>query len=68
MQPIQDNGRLVAVVVAGHAIINDTLSDEQFRRAQAMCLYALELADAGSADAYSDTEAEQYALRALASL
>jgi hypothetical protein len=66
LQPIYDNGCLVAVVVGGQAVIDDTLSDQQSRRAQAMCLYALELADDGGGDReYSDADAEAYARAAL---
>lgn len=45
LQLIIQDGRLAAVVIAGHAIIDDTLSDDQRQRVQAMCLYALETQD-----------------------
>lgn len=61
LQRIIHNGQLVAVVVAGQAIIEDTLSDERFRHVQAMCLYALDLAEEGQANSYTDADADAYA-------
>jgi len=65
LQRIEHNGRLAAIVVAGRAIIDDTLSDEAFRQVQAKCLYALELAGQGRPDAYTDPDAEAFARAAL---
>jgi hypothetical protein len=61
LQPITHRGRLVAVVVAGQAMIRSCLSAEDLIEVQAKCLYALELADAGRAAAYTDTDADAYA-------
>ena len=44
IQPIIHHGRLVAVIVAGQAIISDTLPKQQHAIVKAMCLYALEIA------------------------
>ena len=66
LQRISHRGRLAAVVVAGQAIIENTLSDEDFRHVQAMCLYALELAEQDRAEAYTDHDADQYARAAFA--
>jgi hypothetical protein len=61
LQPIILDDRLVAIVVAGQAIIDDTLSDEEFREAQAMCLYALNVAEEDGTPAYSDVDAKRFA-------
>ncbi|MDQ6811651.1 MAG: hypothetical protein M3Z95_07110 [Actinomycetota bacterium] len=66
LQPVIHNQTLVAVIVAGRAVIDDTLSDHLFRHAQAMCLYALELAEEGCPQAYTDADADAYARAALA--
>lgn len=65
LQQIHHNGRLAAIVVAGQAVIDDTLSPYAFARVQAKCLYALELADSGEAKAYTDEDADAYARAAL---
>lgn len=65
IQPIIHNGTLVAIIVAGRAVIDDTLSDESFRHTQAMCLYALDLADDGQPEFYADADADAYARAAL---
>lgn len=67
LQKIHHGGRLAAVVVAGQAIIDDTLSPYALASVQAKCLYALELADRDDADSYRDEDAEAYAQAALAS-
>jgi hypothetical protein len=61
LQQIHHNGRLAAIVVAGQAIIDDSLSPHALARVQAKCLYALELADRGEANAYTDEDADAYA-------
>ena len=66
LQRINYNGRLAAIAIAGQAIIEDTLSDEAFRQVQAKCLYALELAEQGRADTYTEQDADAYAQAALA--
>lgn len=65
LQRIHHNGRLAAVVVAGEAIVDDTLSDYALASVQAKCLYALELAEKGGAESYTDEDAEAYARAAL---
>jgi hypothetical protein len=65
LQMIHHNERLAAVVVAGQAIIDDTLSPHALASVQAKCLYALELAEKGDADLYTDDAAEAYARTAL---
>ena len=66
LRKIHHLGRLAAVVVAGQAIIDDTLSPYALACVQAKCLYALELADRGEAESYTDEDAEAYAQVALA--
>jgi len=66
LQRINHCGRLVAVVLAGHAVIEDTLTDEDFRHVEAMCLYALELDGCGHSAEYSDAAADAFAREALA--
>ena len=61
LQMIRHNGRLAAVVVAGEAIIDDTLSDHAFASVQAKCLYALKLEERGEAGSYAEEDAEAYA-------
>ncbi len=65
LQRINHNGRLAAIVLAGQAIIDDTLSDDDFKHVQAKCLYALELADDGRTDSYTDQDGDAYARAAL---
>lgn len=65
IQPITHSGRLVAIVVAGQAVIRSCLSAEELIVVQAKCLYALELADAGLAEAYTDADADAYAREAI---
>lgn len=66
LQPVTYQGRIVAAVVAGQAVILTGISDEAIVQVQARCLYALELADAGRAEDYTDADAEAYAAFALA--
>ncbi len=65
VQQVIHHGQLVALVFAGQAAIRTCLSDHDFQLVQAKCLYALELADAGRADAYADDDADAYATAAL---
>jgi hypothetical protein len=70
MRPIQiivHRGRLAAAIVAGQAVVDDTLSDAEFRHVQAMCLYALQTIDGDRPGPYSDADADAYAREALAS-
>jgi len=66
IQPIIHHGRLVAVIVAGQAIISDTLPKQQHAIVKAMCLYALEIAEGRLPGPYSDTSALAYARTAAA--
>ena len=66
LQRINHNGQLAAVVVAGQAILDDTLADPDRRHVQAKCLYALEIAERQRPGPYTDAAAEQYAQQALA--
>ncbi len=61
LQPITHRGQIVAIAVAGHAIIDDTLDPDEHRHVQAMCLYALEIADGERPGPYTNAAAEQYA-------
>jgi hypothetical protein len=64
LQQIIHNGKLAALIIAGQAIIDDTLADEQRRQVQAMCLYALEIQDGQRPGPYSDSDALGYAEQA----
>jgi len=66
VQPIIHQGQLAAVVVGGLAIIEDTLTDRTHQHVQAMCLYALEIADRQRPGPYHDAAADAYAQAALA--
>jgi hypothetical protein len=66
IQPIIHRGQLSAVVVDGLAIIEDTLTEAAHRHVQAMCLYALEIADHERPGPYNDAAADAYAQAALA--
>jgi hypothetical protein len=65
LRPITHQGRLAAIVIAGQAIIDDTLSPEQQRHVKAMCLYALEIAERTRPGPYTDAGADAYAHHAL---
>ena len=66
IQPIIHHGTLAAVVIAGQAIISDTLPKHQHTIVKAMCLYAIEIADGRLPGPYSDTRALAYAHMAAA--
>lgn len=66
LQPITHLGRIVAIVIAGQAIIDDTLDPDEHRHVQAMCLCALEIADRERPGPYRDAAAERYAHLAIA--
>ena len=66
IQPIIHDGHIAAFVLAGHAIIEPSLSAEDLRHVEAMCLYALELADDSRAEPYTDAAADAYARAAFA--
>jgi hypothetical protein len=65
LTPIIHQGRVAAIVVAGQAVIRSSLAESDARYVQAMCLYALQLADEGRTDQYTDADAEGYAREAL---
>ncbi len=65
LQPITHHGRLSAVVIAGQAIIDDTLPPAAHRHVQAMCLYALEISDHARPGPYTDHAAHAYATQIL---
>ena len=65
LTPIIHQGRVAAIVVAGQAVIRTSLSEADARFVQAMCLYALQLADEGRTNQYTDADAEGYARVAL---
>lgn len=61
LQRINHRGRLAAVVLAGHAVIEDSLADQDFRHVEGMCLYALELDRYGRGEEYTDIAADAFA-------
>ena len=65
LQPVTHRGRIVAIAIAGQAIIDDTLPPDEHRHVQAMCLYALEILDGERPGPYTDATAETYAHQAL---
>jgi hypothetical protein len=66
LQRITYNGELVAVVIADHAIIDDTIPAPEKPHIQAKCLYALEIQAGELPGPYTDEKADLYA-RAAAS-
>jgi hypothetical protein len=56
---------LAATVVAGHALVDDTLPEPAQRVVRAMCLYALEVQAGAEPGPYSDERALVYAREAL---
>jgi hypothetical protein len=66
IQIIAHRGQFAAAIVAGQAVIEDTLPDQDFRHVQAMCLYAMEIIDGDRPGPYSDTDADAYARSVLA--
>ncbi len=61
LQQITHNGELVAIVLAGQAIIDDTLPASERSKVQAMCLYALEIQAGELPGPYTDDKAHAYA-------
>lgn len=61
IQPIIHHGRIAALVVAGQAIISDTLPEQERAAVRAMCLYALDVAEGSLPGPYSDDRALAYA-------
>lgn len=66
IQIVVHRGQFAAAIVAGQAVIEDTLSHEDFRHVQAMCLYAMEIIDGDRPGPYKDADADAYARAALA--
>jgi len=61
LQRITHNGELVAVAIADHAIIDDTIPAAEKPLIQAKCLYALEIQAGELPGPYSDEKADIYA-------
>ena len=61
IQPITHRGRMAALVVAGQAIIPDALPSQEQTTVNAMCLYALEVAEGRLPGPYNDAQALAYA-------
>jgi hypothetical protein len=66
IQPIEHEGRVVALVVGGLAIIDDELAGAAVAVVRAKCLYALQVASGERDEEYSDALAARYAERATA--
>jgi len=66
VQPIVHNGRLVALVVDGQAIISERVPKPEQWTVKAMCLYALEVAAGRLPGPYSAARALAYARAAAA--
>lgn len=66
LQRIVYEDRLVAVVMGEEAMIDDCVTPAELRFVQAMCLYALEVAERARPAPYSEKAAAAYARRALA--
>jgi hypothetical protein len=64
LQKITYNGRVAAVVLAGHALVVEGLADGDERAVRAMCLYALEIDAGRETGPYTDQQALHYAARA----
>jgi hypothetical protein len=65
MQQIVYRGRLSAVVLAGQAIVDDTLGAGELRHVLAMCLFALEVQAGDRPGPYCEQAADAYACSAL---
>jgi hypothetical protein len=61
LQRVTHNGELVAVVIAGQAIIDDTIPAAEKPLIQAKCLYALEIQAGDLPGPYTDEKADLYA-------
>ena len=66
IQAITHRGRVAAVVADGRAIIPDSVPDSELLTVQAMCLYALEIAEGRLPGPYTTAHALEYARAALA--
>jgi hypothetical protein len=61
LQQITHNGELVAIVLADHAVIDDTLHASERQHVQAKCLYALQIQAGELPGPYTDAKANAYA-------
>ena len=66
IQPIEHDGRVVALVADGRALIGDELAGGTLVLVRAKCLYALEVQAAERPGPYSDQAATRYAQHAHA--
>lgn len=66
IQPIHHDGRLVAIVAGGEAVIATTVPDAELLTVQAMCLYAIDVATGYLPGPYRDRDALTYARAAAA--
>jgi hypothetical protein len=66
IQPIEHNGRIVALAFRGRALISEQLAPEELALVQAKCLYALEIEAGALRGAYTEPAATQFAERTLA--
>src|SRR5205814_8792101 len=66
IQPIEHNGRVVAVVAGGRALIGDELARGTLALLRAKCLFALEVQSGDRPGPYSDQTATRFAQRARA--
>ena len=64
VQPIMLDGRLVAVVGDGEAVIEVTLGEQEATTVKAMCLFAIEVQAGEIEGPYTETRALAYAARA----
>ena len=67
LQQITHNGELVAIVLADHAIIDDTIPAAERPYVQAKCLYALQIQAGELPGPYTDRKANAYAHAATTS-
>jgi hypothetical protein len=65
IQRIDHDGKVVAFVVGGRAVITADLADDAFDVVRAKCLYALEVQAGEQRGPYSDRAATAYARSAL---
>jgi hypothetical protein len=67
LQQITHNSELVAIVLADHAIIDDTLPATERVYVQAKCLYALQIQAGELPGPYTERKANAYAHAATSS-
>lgn len=64
LRQIIHNDRLAAIVIAGQAIIDDTLTEQDRQHVKALCLYALQIQDGQRTGPYNPIGAQSYAQHA----